>query len=120
MLKIKTLNADIKRGVKTLNDKSYTYRGVTSYSLKFWSKVRGLVGQVVKAEFVEDYHGYKLFLTTDKGYRVGLFGCSFGYWGEGCRGSAQVLKDCGFTNAQIKKVFTKQSNFKLYKVRGEF
>lgn len=115
---VKTINADINRGVTTFNEKSYTVNhGSTSNSLAFFNAMmKHDIGNVKGVKFEQsEKHWYTTTLTTDKGYTIILKGLSFGYHGEGSRGAESILKALGFNKQQVAKVFTKQSNFRLRK-----
>ena len=113
-----TLGKDVARGVRFLNESSYSnFYGVTRYSLEFVQYVfrKFEVGEVVKVEFKTVKNNYRVYITTSNGFTIVAHGLSFGYFGEGSRGSREVLELLGFSEKQISKVFSRQSNFRLYR-----
>jgi hypothetical protein len=115
------LKADLERGVMHIKDKNYNpwCNGVTKYSLIFFNHIMKnhgeKVGKVISAELKYDMKNHhRLYLKTENGYELSFYGCSSGYYGEGSRGSADILERCGFTEKQIQRVFKKE-NFKVFK-----
>ena len=101
------LKNDINRGVTTIKDKNYhEMGGGTRFSLMFFDKVKHLLTDTYKAELLFDNkHWYRLRISTKSGLTVSFHGCSFGYGGEGSRGSYQILSNLGFSEKQCRKVF---------------
>ena len=117
------LKNDINRGVTTIKDKNYhNMGGGTRFSLMFFDKVQHLLTDTYKAELLFDNkHWYRLRISTKSGLNVSFHGCSFGYFGEGSRGTVEILSKLGFSDKQCRKVFehrdhmTKSDKRVLYK-----
>lgn len=108
MIGQKILKSDIERGVSTIKDKNYNpyCNGVTKFSLAFFDKVKHLLTDTYKAELIYDTkHHYCLRVSTKSGLVVSFHGCSFGYSGEGSRGSVEILVKLGFTVKQCQRIF---------------
>lgn len=105
----KHLLLDIKRGVKLIKD--YNYKGYyesTRSSLEFFHNTKEIIQylEVEKAQL--EYtrkHNYRLRIFTKSGHVFVFTGCSFGYTGEGSRGSKEILQELGFKPKQYNKVF---------------
>lgn len=107
----KQLERDFVRGVKLIRDKNYEpyANGVTKYSINFFKHLVDegylIPDEVYRADLEYDKkHHYRLTLHTIDEYRFSFHGVSFGYGGEGSRGSAEILKACGFNN--YKRAFS--------------
>jgi hypothetical protein len=104
-----TLKRDILRGVRFLNEQSYSnIWGSTKSSALFCRELRKYLdfNQVYRVDFKHSQlHWYTVRLFFKSGYVVQLKGFSFGYWGEGSRGSHAILLECGFKPQQIKRIF---------------
>lgn len=110
--KVKRLS--VKPGMYIRDDEIIGFGGVTMYSLKVWEELKRKIDpqSVVKAEVlsIRKHAGSCLRLTTDKDVKILLYGCNSGYGGEGPRGTAQILLDCGFPKRKVQKtVFTKDT-----------
>ena len=103
------LRKDIERGVKFLSETSYSHIwGCTRSSALFCMELRkyidfDLVYRVDMA--LTQQHHYTVRLFTKDGYTIQLKGFSFGYWGEGSRGSLAILREIGFKRKQINRIF---------------
>jgi hypothetical protein len=109
LVKKGTLQKDIARGVKFLNEAAYSnIVGATKSSLLFYLEVKKCIdlSQVYRVELENSTrHWYSLKLYTRDGYTVLFKGLSFGFYGEGSRGTVAVLNDLGFGRKQIKRIF---------------
>lgn len=122
-IKKRTLKKDIERGVKFLSEFGYSDKwGGTKTSALFFQQVAKYISldSVYRADFIfNNKNWYTLRLFTKDGYTIQLKGMSFGYWGEGSRGSLAVLKACGFSDKQINKIFvfdnSDKKSFKLFR-----
>ncbi len=123
---LKELERDFVNGVKLIRDKNYeeNCNGVTKYSLKFFKylvKEGYLIpSEVYRADLIYDKKNwYRLVLHTIDGYRFSFHGVSFGYTGEGSRGSVEILQECGFKNVkrilQHREHFEEKDSIKLFK-----
>jgi hypothetical protein len=120
-IKRNTLKRDIARGVKFLSEGSYSnVLGSTKSSALFCLALKKHIdfSLVYRADFKHNNkHWYTVTLHFRNGYVVQLKGFSFGYWGEGSRGSMAILKDCGFKDWQIEKLFVHhyQKNLRFFR-----
>lgn len=112
---IRLLEKDFVNGVRLIRDKNYNplCNGITRFSLQFFHHLvkEGVlnVNDVYRADFsYSKKHWYSLTLHTVDGYKFSFHGVSFGYSGEGSRGSAEILKACGFRN--YKRPFMEDRN----------
>jgi hypothetical protein len=110
IIKKRILKADIERGVKFLSERAYSNSaGITKSSALFFLEVAKHI-DVKKVNKVtlenSSRHWYTVNLHTKDGYVIQLKGLSFGYLGEGSRGTIAILKACGFTNRAIGKILT--------------
>lgn len=123
---IRLVEKDFLNGVKLIRDKNYepTCNGVTRYSLMFFNHLieKGYFNtdEVYRADLrYHKKHNYSLTLHTVDGYKFSFHGVSFGYAGEGSRGSQTILERCGFSNSE--RVFNhrphmnKTDEIKFYK-----
>lgn len=114
-----TLSRDIKNGITVLEEKSYSdMYGTTKASLLFYLELKKHINMdnIYSAHFRQSENGnYNVILYSKDGYTIMFNGLSFGYYGEGSRGSMDILKDIGFTAEKVEQVATKQSNFTLYR-----
>jgi hypothetical protein len=106
----KILKRDIERGVKFLSDIAYSpaggsTRGSTLFLLELKKHID--LGKVYRADltYVNGRKHYTVKLFTTDGYTIMLKGISFGYFGEGSRGSYAVLKECGFNEKNFGHIF---------------
>lgn len=104
------LQRDIQRGVKTLSEHSYCrYYGVTRTSLAFYLAIRNLLGEELcrakKAEMMYRRNSYTMRVTTFSGFTFVFQGLGSGFFGEGPRGTRDLLKSFGFNEKQIQKSF---------------
>lgn len=117
-VKTVTLRNDLNRGVKLLTEWSYVEcTGITRNSLRFFNVLRKSIdmSKIVRAELTfNQRQWYTLWLYHADGYRIMLKGVSGGYYGEGTRGCHDILKACGFSDAQCDKAF-KHETFKVMK-----
>lgn len=108
------LKRDIERGVKFLNEMAYSNAGgCTRSSAMFCLELKKHIdfSQIYRVDFKKTRgHWFTVTAHTHDGYTIQLKGFSFGYWGEGSRGSMAFLKECGFSDTQIKKIFTIADN----------
>lgn len=107
---IAELQRDIQRGVKTLSEHSYCrYYGITRTSLAFYLAIRNLLGEdmcrVKKVEMVYRKNSYIMRVTTFSGFTFVFQGLGSGFFGEGPRGTRDLLKAFGFSEKQILKPF---------------
>ena len=119
MIKTKTLKNDIRRGVKHLSEHSYSnLYGATRSSLEFIREAfKHDIGEALKVDFKHTKKKwYTVTISTSKGYTVQVKGLSFGYYGEGSRGSKEVLEMLGFNEKQQKRVFQPIEDYKGFKV----
>lgn len=104
-----TLKRDIARGVKFLNEQAYSnIWGSTKSSALFCMALRKYIDfeTVYRVDLMHSQrHWYTVRLHTTDGYVVQLKGFSFGYYGEGSRGTLAVLQECGFSAKQIHRIF---------------
>jgi hypothetical protein len=116
-IKRNTLKRDIERGVKFLSEGSYSnVTGSTKSSALFCLALKKHIdfSLVYRADFKHNNrHWYTVTLHFRNGYVVQLKGFSFGYWGEGSRGSMSILSECGFKDSQIVKLFDHANQKKL-------
>jgi hypothetical protein len=116
-IKRNTLKRDLERGVKFLSEGSYSnVTGSTKSSALFCLALKKHIdfSLVYRADFKHNTkHWYTVNLYFRDGYVVQLKGFSFGYWGEGSRGSMAILKHCGFKDWQIEKLFDHANQRKL-------
>lgn len=108
-IKRNTLKSDLQRGVKFLNEQAYSnVSGSTRSSALFCLALKKHLdfSLVYRVDFKHNTrHWYTVRLFFRNGYVVQLKGFSYGYWGEGSRGSMAILKECGFKDEQIKRIF---------------
>ena len=108
-IKRNTLKRDIERGVKFLSEGSYSnVMGSTKSSALFCLALKKHLdfSLVYRVDFkFNNKHWYTVQLYFRTGHVVQLKGFSYGYWGEGSRGSMAILKECGFKISQIEKIF---------------
>lgn len=108
-IKRNTLARDIARGVKFLSEGSYSnVTGSTKSSALFCLALKKHLdfSLVYRVDFKKtNKHWFTVQLYFKNGYVVQLKGFSYGYYGEGPRGSMAVLKECGFNDKQINKLF---------------
>lgn len=115
------LRRDIERGVKFLNEMAYSYvGGCTRSSAMFCLELKKYIDfdTVYRVDFKKTRgHWFTVTAYTTEGYTIQLKGFSFGYYGEGSRGSMAFLKECGFNKEQINRIFTigdnENTKFKL-------
>lgn len=112
-IKTITLKQDISRGVKHLSEWSYAENwGSTRGSLRFINELRKHIDlsavHTAKLTYSQGKQ-FTLWLYTREGFTVHLKGVSGGFFGEGTRGCHDVLKVCGFTQAQCDKAFKHES-----------
>lgn len=125
---IRLLEKDfLVNGVKLIRDKNYNSycNGGTRFSLEFFKHLvdKGYlnVDEVYRADLnFHKKHWYSLTLHTKDGYRFSFHGVSFGYGGEGSRGSAEILKACGFKNYkrafdEHRSHFEKADSMRMFK-----
>jgi hypothetical protein len=108
------LKRDIQRGVTHIKDKNYNLyaNGITKQSLEFFKHIEKYMSPVKRAILQYDSKNwYRLKLFTITGQTVIFYGCSFGYHGEGSRGSYEILTKVGFSDKQAKKVFDRKDHF---------
>lgn len=108
-IRTKILRNDLARGVKFLSESSYSIiNGSTKSSAIFMLKLKNLI-DITKVYRVDlkktTRHWYTLELYTKDGFHIQLKGCSYGYYGEGSRGSYAVLRECGFDEKRIQRIF---------------
>lgn len=113
------LQRDIKRGVKTLSEHSYCkYYGITRTSLAFYLAIRNLLGEEMcnakKAEMVYRKNTYIMRVTTFSGFTIVFQGLGSGFFGEGPRGTRDLLKALGFSEKQMQRPFESE-NFTVSK-----
>lgn len=102
---IRIFTNDFNRGVKHFKDKNYSQYG-SAGSLRFFNYAKHFITDVKRVVLLYDNkHWYRMKIITGNGYEFFFYGCSFGYYGEGSRTSAEILKQLGFKESQIKKVF---------------
>lgn len=103
------LKRDIERGVRFINEQAYSkIWGSTKSSALFLLELRKHIdfSQVYRVDFKHNQkHWFTVKLFTRDGFVIMLKGFSFGYWGEGSRGSQAMLIECGFKPEQIKRLF---------------
>jgi hypothetical protein len=109
-IQTKTLGNDINRGVKFLSESSYSNAlGCTKSSILFIMKLRNRINLSkvyrVDLKYTPTKHWYTVELFTKDGFHIQLKGCSYGYYGEGSRGTYAVLKECGFDEKRIQRIF---------------
>lgn len=113
-IKRNTLRKDIRRGVRFLSDSAYSeYSGVTKISALFVLELKKLIDlkQVYRVDFkYSQKHNYSVWLFSKQGFVIKLKGFSFGYYGEGSRGSLALLQEIGFNEKQIHRIFTTNDN----------
>jgi hypothetical protein len=109
-IKRNTLKSDINRGVKFLSERSYSnVTGSTKSSALFMLQVKKVIDLTkvyrVDLKYTSNKHWYTVELFTKDGYHIQLKGCSYGYYGEGSRGTYAVLRECGFPEKRIQRIF---------------
>lgn len=117
------LRKDIERGVKFLSERAYSnHSGCTRSSAMFCLELKKHIdfNTVYRVDFKKTRsHWFTVTAHTTEGYTIQLKGFSFGYWGEGSRGSLAFLQECGFSKEQINKIFAigdnENTKFKLYR-----
>jgi hypothetical protein len=122
-IKKTVLRKDIERGVKFLNEMSYSnHGGCTRSSAMFCLELKKHIdlSTVYRVDFKKTRgHWFTVTAFTKGGYTIQLKGFSFGYWGEGSRGSMAFLNECGFSKEQINRIFTVGDNentkFKIWR-----
>lgn len=90
--------------------------GVTNRGLNFFKRYKDAFGNVVSAEMKGNKPRieYELILINEDGEELRLENsCSAGYWGEGSRGTYEVLKMCGFNITE--NFIIENESFKLTK-----
>ncbi|WP_454054126.1 hypothetical protein [Clostridium sp. Marseille-Q7071] len=90
--------------------------GSTQRSVEFLKRYKDAFGNVISAEMYgkENEVNYKLVLINDKNEEIHLINsCSCGYWGEGPRGTYDILKLCGFNITE--EFIMENESFKLEK-----
>jgi hypothetical protein len=106
-IKRNTLISDIRRGVKFLSESSYSnVCGSTKSSVLFVAQVMKFIDikKVYRVDLKHNNkHWYTVRLFTKDGYVIQLKGCSYGYYGEGSRGTWAVLNACGFDSKKFEK-----------------
>lgn len=107
-IKRNTLKSDIERGVKFINEQAYSnVCGSTRSSALFMQYVSKFVNLSlvyrVDLKYTPQKHWYTVRLFTKNGYVINLKGCSYGYYGEGSRGTWAVLTACGFNPKKFEK-----------------
>jgi hypothetical protein len=109
MIHKQLLKRDIMRGVRFINEQAYSkITGCTKSSALFLLELRKHIdfGKVYRVDCKHSQkHHFTVKLFTTDGYVIMLKGLSFGYWGEGSRGSQAALEACGFKPNQIKRLF---------------
>ena len=109
-IRTRTLRKDLERGVKFLSETSYSNaNGSTKSSALFMLKLKNLIDITkvyrVDLKYTPTRHWYTLELYTTDGFHIQLKGCSYGYYGEGSRGTYAVLRECGFSEKRIQRIF---------------
>ncbi|WP_461612288.1 hypothetical protein [Clostridium sp. Marseille-QA1073] len=90
--------------------------GSTQGGLEFFKRYKDAFGNVISVEMhgKKDEAEYKLVLINDKNEEIHLINsCSCGYWGEGPRGTYDILKLCGFSIT--KEFIMENESFKFEK-----
>lgn len=110
-IKRNILKSDIVRGVKFINEQAYSnVCGSTRSSALFIQQVAKYINLslVYRVDLKHNNkHWYTVRLFTKDGYVIQLKGCSYGYYGEGSRGTYAVMKECGFDPKKFeKRIFT--------------
>lgn len=109
LIKKTVLRKDIDRGVKFINEQAYSnIWGSTKSSALFCLELKKYIdfSLVYRVDMKHTQkHWYTVRLYTKDGYTIQLKGFSFGYYGEGSRGSLAVLQECGFSKEQIHRIF---------------
>jgi hypothetical protein len=109
VIKKQILKRDIMRGVRFINEQAYSEAwGSTKSSALFLLELRKHIdfGKVYRVDCKHSQkHWFTVKLFTIDGYVIMLKGFSFGYYGEGSRGSQAALEACGFKPNQIKRLF---------------
>jgi hypothetical protein len=84
------------------------HHGTTYFALAAWSQLRSIFRERISRVYgtadymVPDMDGKRtiaepaLMIVRDDGKTLALTGCSWGYGGEGCQGTAAILHDLGF------------------------
>jgi hypothetical protein len=116
MLGMIKVERDFINGVTSFKDKNYNpyCNGVTKQSLNFFDYLleKGFfeTKEVYRVDLkFSKKHWYSLTLYTIHGYSFSFYGCSFGYGGEGSRGSKYILDKCGFSKTD--RVFKHKNHF---------
>lgn len=103
------LKRDLARGVRFLNESAYNKNwGVTKFSALFCLELKKYIdfSLVYRVDLkLSSKHWYTVRLFTKDGYVIQLKGFSFGYYGEGSRGTLAILQECGFSKEQINRIF---------------
>lgn len=107
------IDSDVQRGVKRLSESAYCkLYGSTQSSLKFALALKDYLplDKAVEAEMTTDKRGiFQLLVTLDTGHQIEFEGVSGGYFGEGTRGSHDILKLCGFSTDQLTIPFSNKT-----------
>lgn len=116
-LQLTTFLNDVQNGVKRLAEYSYVpYYGTTQGSLRFMNLLRNHIdvrGKSAQLKYTQK-KGFSLTVETFSGYELFFKGIGGGYFGEGSRGTYDILKACGFSEEQCSNAFKKEE-FRVYK-----
>jgi hypothetical protein len=112
-VKGRQLALDIQRGVKRLPEYAFVDGwGSTQGSMRFMNALRKFVNVELayRAElrYTQRDH-FTLVVWTRDGFELVFKGVSGGYHGEGTRGCYDILKVCGFNEAQCQKVWANET-----------
>jgi hypothetical protein len=112
-VKMRQLAYDIQRGVKRLPEDAFVEGwGSTYASLRFMNALRKFINieNAHRAELkFNQRNWYTLVIHTRDGFELVFKGVSGGFHGEGPRGCYDILKVCGFNEAQCQKVWTNET-----------
>ena len=116
-INVRALKDDIARGVKNLSEDAYcSGYGSTRSSLSFFLVLSKLMNiQPSSARMTYKNYNYRLEVLTVDGYRLIFKGVSAGYYGEGSRGTHDILLALKFSKEQRAKVW-KENEFLVRKV----
>lgn len=119
MVNLRSLQADIERGVTHLSDHSYcSGYGSTIASLGFAMALKQYFGTQFIATNAEltfsNKNHYRLRVDLITGHTILFTGVSGGYYGEGSRGTHDILKLAGFSKKQSENAFA-HDNFRVRK-----
>jgi hypothetical protein len=112
-VKGRQLAFDIQRGVKRLPEYAYIDSwGSTQSSMRFMNALRNVINvdlaNRAELRYSQRDH-FTLMVWTKDGFELVFKGVSGGYHGEGTRGCYDILKVCGFNEAQCQKVWTNET-----------